>query len=678
MTTFVLTVGGIQKNFQSLTHRHGLGEPDNFEAPLRTVDPSINFMDEVLILRDGEPIFNGLVEKRGLSDDSSGTDMVLRGRDYGAKLSYKTLIETIFTKTEPADAIRALLRPTIEVYSFKDDFEGAVSNFEANRGTAAYQYGVLDALDNQANYKMLIVTTATGAASWTNYIVKAHVCPLSNYLGNRLNWSNVMCGVVGGYTDVNNFIFAALGYDSSTGKRMFYLYKVVADVTTVLASCEFDWSYLTTYTIALQLRGTTATAFIDGQKRLTGTIPSGFNTGKAGLIAGGSHCQFDNFWVSLSGKTATASLNSATAINALDGDLETKWSSGQAQANGQWFKFDLGAAKTICRVTFIQDVANFAKNYKIELAGADENYSQILSRTSDYRPVIDFIFTPTSARYIKITITASNSAQWDIFEVGAHEADGERILEEGTIDNFGTPLTTEMKHENRLQAAFRIAEVCGGEFWVGLDKKANFKANRGTDKSATIKFEYGNNIHSINREKSIEPGDFGNNIILLGHGEGDDQLKVEAKDQGSINEYGQVDMPIIEQDLMALATLNQRAQILLDYYKTPLDRITFFAKEIYGSLAYGPGDKVQVTHVKVQAGAAYWINSVTRTYDGNAETVNAELSNRKRLPPKEGGEIIAELDRAISNVLNYPAPIAQRNEVQEVNGLRSVGYAYAS
>jgi hypothetical protein len=629
----------------------------------------------VEIYRDSTLIFLGLLESRTPKYDSNGQSMLIGGRDYGAKLAYKIFPDTVFPTSELADVIRTLLRPTKEVSTYFDDFSGATFNFTKNRGTWMQQYGLVEALDDQAAEDMYATCDETGAASWTNYLVSAYICPFAKYNGNRLDWSVTACGVLGGFAAGPNYVAAYLGYDATDGKRKFFLSEVVAGVETVLQSVDLEWNYLNTYHIALQLQGTTAKAFIDGTQRLTGTIPAGYNVGKPGMIAGGAHCQFDNFFVSLTGKTATASLNSATAINAIDGNLDSKWSSGAAQANEQWFKKDLGASiADVCRITIIQDTTNFAKNWKIEVSTNDADYTQVSSKTGDCRPTLEAFFTAQTVRYIKVTITASDAAQWDIYEFGVSTKDGDQILEEGIIDNVGVPTTVKLSGEDRLSGCFRVAEIAGWNFWVGLDGKANFQETRGSDLSGTVKFRKGFEISSISRKREL---DLANNITVLGQGEGEDQLFVTVKDQPSIDLYGQFDKIFIEQDLMSLGALNMRAAALRSVWKNPVDKITLDAIDPYASNAYDVGDQAQIVQADLELDAAYRIHEINRTFGQQSEEVHLVLADvdRLALPIAESSQIIDELGRSVSNLRNYPAGLEYRYDVQQVSGLQSVGSA---
>lgn len=662
-----MKIAGTAKDAVPIMIRKPLRDSATFEATLKTVDFDVAFLDEVLVEKDGVVNFRGVVETRRPAYDANSQSMFISGRDNGALLSHTILPSTVFVRTEPADVIRSLVRPTLEVSTYTDDFSGATLNFTANRGTWLQQYGLCEALDNQADKFMIATCNQTGAANWTNYIVVCYVCPLGKYNGNRLNWQDTACGVIGAYTAGPNYVTGYLGYNATTGKKTLYLSQITAGVETVIASQEFEWNYLNTYTFALALRGTTATLFVDGLSRLTGTITS--PTGKPGMISGGAHCQFDSFFISLTGKTATASINSATAIGAIDADLNTFWSSGIAQANGQWWKLDLGISiANLCRFTIIQHPDNFAKNWKLEYSTNDSTWTEITSKTGEYRSTIEVFFASVTARYFRITLTASDTALWQICEAGASVKDGNQILEFGTINNFGTCLTIELREEDCLAGCFHVAEICGWIFWVGNDGKVNFAENRGTDLSATILFRKGFEIETIKRERELPA----NSLWVYGHGEGDNELLVKVKNDESIGQYGQIDKTFTESDIVSLGALNARATALLAVWKDPLDKLTIKAVDPYAVGSFETGDTVNVVHTNVGVDGDYLIQQLQRTWDLNAETLNLILSNRKVLPEGSVTEVISAIQRDVAKMRNYPAPIEHRYDVPQVNGLQSV------
>ncbi|MEN0129731.1 MAG: discoidin domain-containing protein [Brevundimonas sp.] len=124
----------------------------------------------------------------------------------------------------------------------------------------------------------------------------------------------------------------------------------------------------------------------------------------------------------LSGATATASSNSGDAGLAVDGnptsDASTRWSSGTGQAPGQYLQVDLGKQRLFRQVAIDSgdSTGDFARGWKLETsrdgthwrtAGSGTGTGQLTSVTTG----------PTTARYVRITSTATAGNWWSIADV---------------------------------------------------------------------------------------------------------------------------------------------------------------------------------------------------------------------------------------------------------------------
>lgn len=103
---------------------------------------------------------------------------------------------------------------------------------------------------------------------------------------------------------------------------------------------------------------------------------------------------------------------------AIDGDGDTRWSSGQAQIGGEWFLLDLGAvAAHITQI--VLDTSNhatdFPAGYKLEVSTDGTNYSLVTSGSGSSLTTI--AFSDKSARYLKITQTSTSASWWSIQEI---------------------------------------------------------------------------------------------------------------------------------------------------------------------------------------------------------------------------------------------------------------------
>src|SRR5487761_1232975 len=89
------------------------------------------------------------------------------------------------------------------------------------------------------------------------------------------------------------------------------------------------------------------------------------------------------FALDRTGWTATASVNSSTAGNAIDGDDTTRWDTGAPQAGGEWFQVDMGSPTLLNRVYI--DAAGFTANqaagYQVLVSADGATWNNVASGT---------------------------------------------------------------------------------------------------------------------------------------------------------------------------------------------------------------------------------------------------------------------------------------------------------
>lgn len=126
------------------------------------------------------------------------------------------------------------------------------------------------------------------------------------------------------------------------------------------------------------------------------------------------------FALDRTGWTATASVNSSTAANALDGDNTTRWTSGTNQVSGQWFQIDLGTATLLNRVYV--DAADFTgtypAGYQVLVSSDASTWIDVASGAGSAQQ-LKVTFTPQVARYVRIAQTGTASAYWSVAEFNA-------------------------------------------------------------------------------------------------------------------------------------------------------------------------------------------------------------------------------------------------------------------
>ncbi len=138
----------------------------------------------------------------------------------------------------------------------------------------------------------------------------------------------------------------------------------------------------------------------------------------------------------VSGSTATA------AASAIDGDVSTRWTTGAPQTSGQWFKIDMGALITVNNVTIDTEKnstseQDYARGYTLEVSKDGTIWKQVASGVGE-RKATTIDFTATSARYIRMSLTASSTSWWSIGEITAALYNDDYSLQETMASRFGT------------------------------------------------------------------------------------------------------------------------------------------------------------------------------------------------------------------------------------------------
>ena len=118
------------------------------------------------------------------------------------------------------------------------------------------------------------------------------------------------------------------------------------------------------------------------------------------------------------GTTASADPNGADAGNAIDDDATTRWSTGTAQAPGQWLQVDLGRERSVRRVVLDTgaDTGDFPRGY--ELATSEDGQHWTTAASGSGSGQLTAIDVPaTRARFVRVTQTATAPQWWSVADL---------------------------------------------------------------------------------------------------------------------------------------------------------------------------------------------------------------------------------------------------------------------
>ncbi|MEM2123385.1 MAG: discoidin domain-containing protein [Candidatus Bathyarchaeia archaeon] len=634
--------------------RQRLGWPDEAEVEFPE-DLLLEFDDELILKQGGTTIFKGLIEAESIAKSGEGLVPTYRARDYLCKLDKFLAGSTVYPDAEPADVIRSLNRPTVELTGWFDQFSAnTLSNYSYNRGSWQISYGYLRGADNQAAKFCNLVT---GSGSWTNHAARVTATPYARWDGTLSDYTNSTVGIIARWQDSSNYLVFYLGWMDN--KKRAILSRVSGGTETVVTSKEYPWEYGKTYLFRVRISGSNGWFYINEEplfeNQALGSIPS---SGRIGVSTGACITYFDDLILGLAGYSATASVNSTDAWKILDGDLDTKWSAS-SQAQGTYIQVDLGSSQQICRVTLYQG-DNYARNWKIETSTDGSNWTQRASRSNDHRKTLDEIFSPATARYVKVTITSAYSGAWDVKEFSIAKSDGEQVLEIGQIDNYGSCMPFRFENETLMEAAYRVAEVIEWDLWAGTDDKLYFKVARGSDLSGSVVFETGRNVIELEDER--DSSEWYTRIRVQGHGEWREKLMVVAEDQQQINRGIVREWIFAERDLIGLESLQARANALLNQHKNPRRSLRLAVIDEYGS--WGLGDVVKVKDSGLGINDSLEVQALDRAWSSEGEDVEVELGN-----PRVGVlDVLRQLKGSTARLTFYSQATSARYNADKLSG----------
>jgi len=126
------------------------------------------------------------------------------------------------------------------------------------------------------------------------------------------------------------------------------------------------------------------------------------------------------------GWTASASSPNDLPSNALDGDPSTHWSTGQAQANGEWFLADMGSPQSFSKITLDSGAhgEDYPRGYQVFVSTDGSNWGNAIASGNGSGEFVTISFATQSARFIKVVLIVNAGNWWSIYEFSVYDASG--------------------------------------------------------------------------------------------------------------------------------------------------------------------------------------------------------------------------------------------------------------
>lgn len=243
---------------------------------------------------------------------------------------------------------------------------------------------------------------------------------------------------LGANTDVDKVLFDAGSAHASDYPRTWDVQGSYDNSTwTELAS-----GYGTNRTVIADLQGTKNMRYL----RLVqnGTSTSWWSIAEIALYSGTS---LDR------GGWAVSASTGASPANVLDNNTSTRWTTGAAQASGQWFKVDMGALITVNNVTTDTEKnssseTDYPRGYQLDVSRDGTTWTTVATGAGEFKAT-SIGFPAVAARYLRLTLTSSSGSWWSIGELTAGLYNDDYSLEDDLTSRFGTTTTQSILDEHQ-------------------------------------------------------------------------------------------------------------------------------------------------------------------------------------------------------------------------------------
>ncbi|WP_051251162.1 discoidin domain-containing protein [Paenibacillus harenae] len=135
-----------------------------------------------------------------------------------------------------------------------------------------------------------------------------------------------------------------------------------------------------------------------------------------------------------SGWTVTASSNSVgngsgdAAVNAIDGDLGTRWTTGHGLKNGDWYQVNLGSPASFDQIVLengVNSSFDYMTKYQVYVSNDGVNWSSAIAQGSGVIGKITITVPTQTAQYIRIVSTGQSGFWWSIGEINVYGSSSE-------------------------------------------------------------------------------------------------------------------------------------------------------------------------------------------------------------------------------------------------------------
>lgn len=117
-----------------------------------------------------------------------------------------------------------------------------------------------------------------------------------------------------------------------------------------------------------------------------------------------------------------SNLNVQELAKTLDGDTNTAWDSGVAQARGQWFRLNLSKPRLLDGIQLLSPGNGFPRGFSLHISADGNEWTEIVRVPTDNVYDVNVAFAPQIVQHAQIDLLASSQTSWKIAKIQVHPA----------------------------------------------------------------------------------------------------------------------------------------------------------------------------------------------------------------------------------------------------------------
>lgn len=189
--------------------------------------------------------------------------------------------------------------------------------------------------------------------------------------------------------------------------------------------------------------------------------------------------------------TASAQPDWGVAANAIDGDINTRWSLGHGTTSGDWFQIDLGSPTSFNKIVFDTGVNNsfdYVTKYQIYVSNDGVDWGSAIASGSGGIGKIAVTLPPRTAQYIRIVSTAASGFWWAIGDIEVYgSARGTGSITAPTAVSNGLQLKTWTSKDREQVTVVFNGTTDSKSFKISTDASYTYTLPSGTSAMFTTK-----------------------------------------------------------------------------------------------------------------------------------------------------------------------------------------------